>query len=248
MIDVGQGDCFLLELNNTNILIDTGGVLNYSEGWAYKESYNMALNKIIPYLKSRGINKLDYLILSHGDQDHLGEALNLINNFKVNKIILNSYNNNYKELEIINSKTDYINISEAELKVDNHTLKFINQAYNDENEDSLVLLINVNNKNLLFTGDIGEKAELNLLKNYNLPQIDYLKVAHHGSKTSSSLSFIEKINPQISLISVGENNRYGHPNQQVLDNLKNSVIYQTALDGSVLINLDNEKIITCRGC
>ncbi len=242
MIDVGQGDCFLLELNNKNILIDTGGIITYQkEPWAYNEPYNMGLNKIIPYLRSRGINKLDYLIITHGDSDHAKEALNIINNFKVEKVLLNSYELNELEKQIIKD-INYELISEKTITLNNHKLHFINQAYSDENNDSLVLYMNINNKKLLFTGDIEKQTELNIINKYNITDIDYLKVAHHGSKTSTDINFIKTINPKYSLISAGVNNRYNHPNEETLNTLKDTIIYQTNIVGSVLINLDNDKI------
>ena len=99
----------------------------------------------------------------------------------------------------------------------------------------------------MFMGDASSTTEKEILNKYNLPDIDVLKVGHHGSKTSSNKEFINEINPKYSIISVGENNRYGHPNKEVLDNLEKSKIYRTDEDGSIMFKIKNNKfkIETC---
>ena len=94
----------------------------------------------------------------------------------------------------------------------------------------------------MFMGDSGVEKEKDILKKYNLSNIDVLKAGHHGSRTSSSQDFIDKINPKYSIISVGKNNRYGHPNKEVLDNLENSKIYRTDIDGSIIFKIKNNKL------
>ena len=95
---------------------------------------------------------------------------------------------------------------------------------------------------MLFTGDASITTEKEILSKYNLPDIDVLKVGHHGSRTSSSIEFIDEINPKYSIISVGKNNRYGHPNKEVLENLNNSKIYRTDEDGSIMFKIKNNKL------
>lgn len=241
MIDVGQGDSILLELKNKNILIDTGGN-SFSD-------YNMAVNKLIPYFKSLGIKKIDYLILTHGDYDHLGEAVNLINNFKVDKVILNNDKFNDLETELINVLNDrninyFKNVKQ--LSIFNNKLYFLNDGlYSNENDSSIVLYVVVNDVKMLFMADAGFSVEHDIIKKYNLNDIDILKVGHHGSKTSTSKEFITQIQPKYALISVGANNWYGHPHEEVLENLNSSNIYRTDLNGSIKINLDKLKIKTC---
>lgn len=94
----------------------------------------------------------------------------------------------------------------------------------------------------MFMGDASTATEKEILDKYNLPDIDVLKVGHHGSKTSSGEEFINEINPKYSIISVGKNNRYGHPNKEVLDNLKDSKIYRTDQDGSIVFKIKNNKL------
>ena len=241
IIDVGQGDSILLELKNKNILIDTGGN-SFSD-------YNMATNKLIPYFKSLGIKKLDYLILTHGDYDHMGEAINLVNDFKINKVIFNNGEYCDLELDLISILKDksinyYQNIKQ--LNIGNNRLYFLNnELYDNENDNSIVLYMEIKDNKMLFMGDAGIEVEKDITEKYNLNDIDILKVGHHGSKTSSSEEFIDIINPQYSIISVGKNNWYNHPNNEVLENLNGSNIYRTDLNGSIKINLDELKIKTC---
>ena len=223
-IDVGQGDSSLIRYKNKNILLDTGGKYN-------KELYK----DLILFFKSIGVKKIDYLILTHGDYDHMGEAINIVNNFKVDKVIFNcgSYNNLEKELlkENISYESCVNNIDD---------LYFLQtKIYSDENDNSNVIYLELNNYKLLFMGDASINKELDILDEYNIRDIDILKVGHHGSKTSTSKQFINMINPKYSVISVGKNN-YGHPNKKVLDNLKESMIYRTDQDGTILFKLANK--------
>lgn len=245
MIDVGQGDSILLEIKGGAILIDTGGVFTTS-------NYSMAISKTIPYLKSLGIKNLDYLIITHGDHDHIGEAWNLVSNFKVNEVIFNSGNNNDLELKLINlldiKKIRYQFINKGKIIYKKHELHFINDKdILNENEDSLVLYTKIANQNILFMGDTGKETEKYLLNTYNLSNMDILKVGHHGSKNSSDQLFIKKTTPKISLISAGLNNQFKHPHQEVIDSLDNinSLTYVTSINGSIRINLSNLKVYTC---
>ena len=245
MIDVGQGDSFLLKLkhNKANILIDTGGIASYDD----RKPYDIAKNILIPYLNAEGVNKLDYLIITHGDFDHGGMAKNLIKNFKIKHIILNRENNNLEKEIIKKFKGKITNISEGIIKIENINLNFLNglNTY-DENKASLIIYTNIENRNILLMGDATKESENYILNTYNLPKMDILKVGHHGSNTSTSKKLIKKISPKISLISAGKNNIYGHPHQETLKKLKNSDVYITKKDGAVKINLNNFTIKTAR--
>ena len=239
-IDVKQGDSSLLYLDDKAILIDTGGLYN-----------QIVVEKTIIMLKSFGINKIDYLIITHGDYDHMGDSIYLVNNFKVEKVILNNDDYNELEKELIKvldkKKIKYLK-GLQEIKLDNYKLEFLNTSeYDNENDNSNVIYLNYNDYKFLFMGDAGIDREKDILKKYVLKDIDFLKVGHHGSNTSSSKIFINNIKPKYAIISVGKNNRYGHPKSSVLDTLSNSKIYRTDLDGSILIrfNKNGYKIRTC---
>lgn len=235
VIDVGQGDSILLQ-GKENILIDTGGLKNK----------NISKETIIPIMKSRSIHTIDFLILTHGDYDHMGEAINLVENFKVKNIIFNCGEFNELEQELINildkKKIPYYSCIK-ELNIDNNKLYFLQtKEYDNENDNSNVIYTELGGYRFMFMGDASITTEKDILNKYNLPDIDVLKVGHHGSRTSSSKEFINDINPKYSIISVGKKNRYGHPNKEVLDNLKDSKIYRTDQDGSIMFKIKNNKM------
>lgn len=240
MLDVGQGDSILIELSNNkgNILLDTGGIVG--------NDYSLVGTSTISYLKSLGIKKLDYLILSHGDYDHAGEAINLVNNFKVDKVIFNcgEFNNLEQDLiKVLEKKKIKYHSCIKELNIGSDTLYFLNNNdYGNENANSSVIYTELNHHKFLFMGDAGVEVEKDILQKYKLKDIDVLKVGHHGSKTSSNKDFINEINPKYAIISVGINNRYGHPNVSVLDNLDSSTIYRTDLNGSIMFKVKSNKL------
>ena len=236
-LDVNQGDSTLITYKNNTILIDTGGSYFYD---------NMSLSRTIPYLKSIGRNKINYLILTHGDYDHMGESINLIENFKVEKVIFNcgEFNDLEKELiKVLEKKKIKYYSCIKELNTDNSKLYFLQtKEYDNENDNSNVIYTELNGYKFMFMGDAGVEKEKDILDKYNLSDIDVLKVGHHGSKTSSSKEFIDEINSKYSIISVGKNNRYGHPNKEVLNNLEQSKIYRTDQDGSIKFKIKNNKL------
>lgn len=187
----------------------------------------------------------------HGDYDHMGEAINLVENFKVEKVIFNCgpYNDLENELiEVLDKKKIKYYSYIKELNVDNNKLHFLQtKEYDNENENSNVIYTKLNGYKFMFMGDAGVEKEKDILEKYNVSKIDVLKIGHHGSKTSSDKNFIDEMNPKYSVISVGKNNRYGHPNKEVLENLENSKIYRTDLDGSIMFKIKNNelKIETC---
>ena len=242
VFDVGQGDSILVSFPNNggNVLIDTSGdTMNY-------ESSNNVGNKIIPYLKTVGITKIDYLVVSHGDFDHMGEAINLVNNFKVDNVVFNcgEYNNLEKNLiMVLNKKNIKYYTCIRELRISKYKMQFLNtREYDNENDNSSVVYFNYDGYKFLFMGDAGVEKEKDILEKYNISDIDVLKVGHHGSKTSSDKKFIDEIKPKYSIISVGKNNRYGHPNKEVLDTLNDSKIYRTDQDGSIMFKIKKDKL------
>lgn len=206
MIDVGQGDCTLIRLpmNKGNILIDTGG----------NKDYDLAVNTIIPYLKSIGITHLDYVYISHEDYDHSGALTSLTEEFDVKNVI-----KNYEEIRYID-----------QLKVE--MLK-TDKKYIDKNDNSLIMYLSYKGTSFLFTGDISKEVEKDLYNKYKKLNVDILKVSHHGSLTSTSSYLLSLIKPSIAMIGVKDNNIYKHPSEIVLNRLakRNITILRTDKDG-----------------
>ncbi len=176
----------------------------------------------------------------------MGEAVNLVENFKVEKVIFNCGESNNLEKELIKvldkKKIKYYSCIK-ELNIDNNKLYSLQTGeYDNENDNSNVIYTELNGYKFMFMGDASSTTEKEILNKYNLPDIDVLKVGHHGSKTSSSKTFINEINPRYSVISVGKNNRYGHPNKEVLDNLEDSKIYRTDQNGTIILKIKNNKL------
>ena len=234
-IDVGQGDSILVvtpHLNKT-ILIDTGGIVSFNKN--YKS--NIVKNKTIPFFRRIGINKVDYLFLTHGDYDHAGEASELLSNFCVKKVFINKGNINNIEKKINNKEV----LRLKNFVIDNIKVNSLNNnVFNNENDDSTILLFNIYDYKFLFMGDASIKTEEYLLNNYILPNVDILKVGHHGSYTSTSTDFINVIKPKYSVISVGENNMYKHPNKSVLDILDNTKLFRTDVDGTIEVKISKK--------
>jgi competence protein ComEC len=165
----------------------------------------------------------------------------LVEKFKVEKVIFNcgSYNELEKELiKVLDKKKIKYYLCIKEINVDKNKLYFLNNKdYGNENDNSNVIYTELNNHKFLFMGDASVEVEEDLIEKYNLQDIDVLKVGHHGSKTSSSKSFIDTIEPKYSIISVGKNKRYGHPNDSVLKKLEDSKIYRTDQDGSIMFEI-----------
>ena len=185
-------------------------------------------------------------ISPHGDYDHIGEAFNLIERIKIKNVVFNCGTYNDLEKRLIKSlDTKGINYYSCikELNLNNYKLQFLNvDIYGNENDNSNVIYTELDGYKFMFMGDAGVEKEKDILEKYKLSNIDVLKVGHHGSKTSSSKEFINEINPNYSIISVGKNNRYSHPNKEVINNLDNSKIYRTDQDGSIMFKIKNNKL------
>lgn len=228
MIDVGQGDSTLITTQfNKKILIDGGG----SE---FGSTFDVGEKTLLPYLLKKKIHKLDYVIISHFDSDHVGGILTILEELNVKQVLIPKqveYSENYnKFLDIIKKRNIKIKIVEEgnTINIDKNT--YLDILWPEEkqikdnvlNNNSLIVRLCYKNFKMLFTGDIEEIAEQKLLQKYENTEkltADILKVAHHGSKSSSIAEFLEKVNPRIALIGVGKNNKFGHPNAGVLDRL-----------------------------
>ena len=182
----------------------------------------------------------------HGDFDHMGEAINLVENFKVEKVIFNCwlYNDLEKELiKVLDKKKIPYYSCIKELNIDKNKLYFLQtKEYDNENDNSNAIYTGLSGYKFMFMGDASVTTEKEILDKYNLLDIDVLKVGHHGSRTSSGKEFIDEVNPKYLIISVGKNNRYGHPNKEVLKNLEKSKIYRTDDDVSIIFKIKNNKL------
>lgn len=204
-INVGQGDSILIRDRNTNVLIDTGGL-------KYKD---LATSSLINYFKKKEVYKLDVVIITHDDFDHNGALNSLITYFPV-KQVLTSYD-------------------EFPYKIGNLLFENFNiYNFSDSNDRSLVLMLNFYGNKFLFMGDASKDVEEVIMKDFNV-DADYIKLGHHGSKTSTGEEFIRAVSPKEAIISCGLNNYYGHPNKEVLDILeKESIkIRRTDLEGTI---------------
>ena len=249
-IDVGQGDSTLIRVSNKTILIDGGGS-------SYGETFDVGEMTLFPYLLDRGIRTIDYVIVSHFDSDHCQGLNFVLENMKVKNAIISSLGQKSSEYEtflnlakkqntnlIYVKKGDTIKIGKSIIKIlfpDNEPI-----TDNEKNNNALVFKFMWKNISILFTGDIEEKAENKILNLYEDDSEELratiLKVAHHGSKTSSTKQFLEAVNPKIALIGVGEDNNFGHPNSGVLDRIDGlgCKIYRTDKCGEISIRFDKQ--------
>jgi competence protein ComEC len=250
-VDVGQGDSILIQLpyNGGNYLIDTGGILSFQkEPWQMKESeFDTGKDILLPFLKSKGIRKLDKLILTHADFDHIGGSKAILTTLPVESLIMPlGQNADFEKFSWLNQKeVDAIKLIVQEgdsWVVGENSFQVIHPKLpnGDKNSSCIVLYAQINGIKFLFTGDADIAAEDEMLSKYTL-KVDVLKAGHHGSKTSTGKSFLKNLNPKVSIISVGENNRYGHPSPELLKELQENQIqiFRTDIDGS--INFDFKK-------
>lgn len=218
MLDVGQGDSILIKSNNKTMLIDTGGIKSFKKrGFKERKSSSIVKNITLPYLKSKGIKKLDKLILTHGDYDHLGEAELLLEEIKVKEVYINSNRMNTLEKKLARKKELKKLTKDATFTLGDFSFYSLNGSLKEENDSSIVLLGTIVNKKILLMGDASCKTENKILSEYNLGKVDLLKVGHHGSKTSSCKEFLTEIKPKTALISAGKNNKFHHPHSLVLE-------------------------------
>lgn len=255
-VDVGQGDCTYLKTpSGKNILIDGGGNRD-------KEKYDVGKKVLLPYLLDRRVKKLDYIIVSHFDADHATGVAQILGKIDVSSIILTRQleeNDIYRHILSIakEKKIKLIYVKEGDvLKIGGIKISIIHpenklMINNPMNNNSIVCKVEYNSFSMLLTGDIEMEAEeLILRKNINL-KADVLKVAHHGSKTSTTGEFLKAINPKVALIGVGKNNNFGHPSNEVIQRLKENGtrIYRTDENGEISITVNKKgRIIKIQRC
>lgn len=234
-IDVGQGDCILIKTpENKTILID-GGTPKSGD-------------KIVDFLKEQQIQQINLLIVTHPDIDHIGGLSTVINSTKIDQILdsgkLYTTRTYRKYINQVAKKNIPVEIAEKNqmIKLDpSIKIRVLNtyEPFRNNNESSIALKITYKKMDFLFMGDIEKEQEKELTKTMDL-EAEFLKVAHHGSRTSSSLDFLKKVNPKVALLTYSKQNDYGHPVNQVIQNLQkvNAYIYSTAVYGNITITTD----------
>lgn len=264
-IDVGQGDStYICTPNGTKILIDGGGSRE-------PEKYDVGKQILLPYLLDRKVKKIDYMMVSHFDSDHCQGLEQVLQNIKVKNIIIGKQASICKEFEKImeicrKKKVNIITVKRGgKINIDKQLYfdilhpsdKMLDDGKGGLNANAIVAKMYYTTKNkkvftMLFTGDIEKDAENDLVKEYGKQlKVDILKVAHHGSKTSSTSEFLQLAMPEIAIIGVGKRNTFGHPNEGVMQRIKeiNAQIYRTDLNGeiTIIVNLKgNYKIETMK--
>ena len=242
IIDVGQGDSiFIQTLEDKRILIDAGN--------------EEAEHTVYSYLKRRGVKKIDVLIATHPDTDHIGSMDYIIDKFKISHFYMpeaktesEAFYNLLDSCRDKNLKIEYLTKGDV-LKIDGYTTMEIlspSTITDKNNLNSIVSLLNYKGYEFLFTGDAEKENESEILSSCNLPDIEFLKAGHHGSSSSSTDEFIEKLKPEAVAISCGYNNDYGHPHRSVLDTFREngSVVYRTDKNGSLVFYCDKNGIFT----
>ena len=250
-VDVGQGDStFIITPKNKTILIDGGG--------SNTGSFDVGENTLLPYILDKGYNKIDLMIISHFDSDHVGGLLTILEEIKVEKVLIakqEEQSENYKRfLNIVKEKNIPVIIGKEGEKINIEKDLYLDILFPESeqieenmiNNNSLVFNMHYNNFSMLFTGDIEEIAEKRIIEITNKSRLkaDIIKIPHHGSKTSSTRELLERVLPKIALIGVGKDNLFGHPSSETIDKLNELKIktYRTDINGEIMINVNKSGI------
>ncbi|MFH6656499.1 DNA internalization-related competence protein ComEC/Rec2 [Streptococcus suis] len=242
VVDIGQGDSiFLRDMRGRTVLIDVGGRVDFAakEAWQERSSQANAERTLIPYLHSRGVDRIDSLVLTHTDADHVGDVLEVAKQVQIGRIYVSPGSLTVPDfvatLKEINVPVDVVAVGDRLPIFDSYLEVLYPDGTGDGgNNDSVVLYGRLLETNFLFTGDL-EQGELDLIKTYPSLPVDVLKAGHHGSKGSSYPEFLDHIGAKIALVSAGENNRYKHPHQETLDRFdsRNIQVYRTDQQGAI---------------
>jgi competence protein ComEC len=256
IIDVGQGDSILIHFphGNGTYLIDTGGTIRFAEEeWRQRSKpYEVGRDVVVPFLKAKGITKIDKLILTHGDMDHIGGAFSIIKELNVKQILLPSVTapseNEINIIQAANKKgIPILKVAAGDQWQTEQSIFYVlspeKNFSGERNSGSITIVVQIGGVNWFFGGDLDQEGEMKIIKKYPNLMVDVFKAGHHGSKTSSAEVFIKQIKPSTALISAGEKNRYGHPHQEVLERLRetNTTIYRTDLQGAITFRFYRNK-------
>ncbi|HFI0695511.1 TPA: DNA internalization-related competence protein ComEC/Rec2 [Streptococcus suis] len=242
VVDIGQGDSiFLRDMRGRTALIDVGGRVDFAakEEWQERSSQANAERTMIPYLHSRGVDRIDSLVLTHTDADHVGDVLEVAKRVQIGRIYVSPGSLTVPDfvatLKEINVPVHVVAVGDRLPIFDSYLEVLYPDGTGDGgNNDSIVLYGRLLETNFLFTGDL-EQRELDLIETYPKLPVDVLKAGHHGSKGSSYPEFLDHIGAKIALVSAGENNRYKHPHQETLDRFdsRNIQVYRTDQQGAI---------------
>lgn len=258
MIDVGQGDAILIKepFNRDVTLIDTGGAVNWREyeEWEVKQSqFALGSHVLVPLMKSMGIDRIDTVLITHLHYDHYGELASMAEHIPVSSIAGTTEtltdSSFHEQLNRMNMERTSFNIIDQSATLSfSDRLTVLKDSLKDKeniNNQSVVLIGKYGKLVWMFTGDIEFEREEQLLRDYPGLEADVLKVAHHGSSSSTTEKFLEQIGPEYALISVGETNRFNHPHDEVLSRLKEntSETYRTDLHGSIHYRFSDYRLL-----
>ncbi|WNO79188.1 DNA internalization-related competence protein ComEC/Rec2 [Streptococcus suis] len=242
VLDIGQGDSiFLRDMRGRTVLIDVGGRVDFAakEAWQERSRQANAERTLIPYLHSRGVDRIDSLVLTHTDTDHVGDVLEVAKQVQIGRIVVSPGSLTVPDfvatLKKINVPVHVVKVGDRLPIFDSYLEVLYPDGTGDGgNNDSIVLYGRLLKTNFLFTGDL-EQGELDLIETYSNLPVDVLKAGHHGSKGSSYPEFLDHIEAKIALVSAGENNRYKHPHQETLDRFdsRNIQVYRTDQQGAI---------------
>lgn len=247
-LDVGQGDSAILITPHRKevYMIDTGGTISYEkEEWQGRKKVFHISSNTISFLKSLGISHIDTMFLTHGDADHMGEASYILEHYPVQNIVLNRGETNVLEEHLIEK---YPNKIKKKIN-DIPGIRIWNDGkYQNENDNSMLITFSAYAFQALFLGDASKTVERDYVKEIK-QNVDVVKIAHHGSKTSSDPTFLRTLHPKNAIISVGEKNRYGHPSKETIETLENLQIpyYQTSTSGTIKLKIF-QKTYTISAC
>ena len=254
MVDVGQGDSILLLAPGWNqaTLIDTGGLSDFKqkEAWRNRKKRDQGITTVVPALQAEGLSELSQVMLSHGDEDHVGNLKTIAKHLTIRQLIIGKGMEKIPLMQEMKKKYPKIQwrlvLTGDEWKWNETKWKVLwpKGLSHAENEDSILALVTVMKQTILLTGDASEKVEEAVVKDNPNLQFSILKAGHHGSRTSSGEALLKLVQPRLAFISCGKHNHYGHPSPETLARLKGAgaIIFRTDQDGQIRLRFTREKL------
>ena len=254
MVDVGQGDSILLLAPGWNqaTLIDTGGLSDFKqkEAWRHRKKKDQGITTVVPALQAEGLSELSQVMLSHGDEDHVGNLKTIAKHLAIRQLIIGKGMEKIPLMQEMKKRYPKIQwrlvLAGDEWRWNETTWRVLwpKGLSHAENEDSILALVTVMKQTILLTGDASEKVEEAVVKDNPNLQFSILKAGHHGSRTSSGEALLKLVQPRLAFISCGKHNHYGHPSPETLARLKanGAIIFRTDQDGQIRLRFTTEKL------